>query len=132
MLDTARRRTDRQIVLHDTDTGGIGIMDVDEFTHAVSVVHGGAAACYLDVAPAAMRIEVNEEIDGAVAAVLIIVALALSGPGRYRLTHLGAQVSEIRELRSDVITFMSCRSSRICANRRAGQTRRVFPDVAMY
>ncbi|KRR19207.1 hypothetical protein CQ13_34150 [Bradyrhizobium retamae] len=72
---------DRQIVLHDTDTGGIGIMDVDEFTHAVGVVHGGAAVCYLDVAPAAMRIEGDEEIDGAVAAVLIIVALALSWPG---------------------------------------------------
>jgi hypothetical protein len=34
---------DRQIVLHDTDAGGVGIMDVDEITHAVGVVHRGAA-----------------------------------------------------------------------------------------
>ena len=53
---------DRQIVLHDTDAGGGGIMDVDEFTHALGVVHGGAAVGDLDVAPAPMRIEGDEEI----------------------------------------------------------------------
>src|SRR4029079_19446247 len=76
---------DRQIVLHDTDAGSVGIMDVDEFAHAVRVVHGGAAVCNLDVAPAPMRVEGNEEIDGAVAAVLVIVALALSRLGRDRV-----------------------------------------------
>ena len=45
---------DRQIVLHDTDAGSVGIMDVDEFAHAVRVVYGGAAVCNLDVAPATM------------------------------------------------------------------------------
>lgn len=34
---------DRQIVLHDTDAGGMGIMDIDELAHAVRVVYGGAA-----------------------------------------------------------------------------------------
>jgi acyl-coenzyme A thioesterase PaaI-like protein len=43
---------DRQIVLHDTDAGGVRIVDVDELTHAVGVVHGGAAVGDLDVAPA--------------------------------------------------------------------------------
>src|SRR4051794_41298223 len=76
---------DRQIVLHDTNAGGVGIMDVDEFAHAVCVVYGGAAVCHLDVAPATMRVEGNEEIDGAVAAVLVIVALALSPLGWNRL-----------------------------------------------
>lgn len=56
-------------------------MDVDELTHAVSVVHGGAAVGDLDVAPAPIRIEGDEEIDGAVAAILVIVALALSRAG---------------------------------------------------
>src|SRR4051794_41329519 len=76
---------DRQIVLHDTNAGGVGIMDVDEFAHAVCVVYGGAAVCHLDVAPATMRVEGNEEIDGAVAAVLVIVALAPSPLGWNRL-----------------------------------------------
>ena len=79
---------DRQIVLHDTDAGGGGIMDVDEFTHAVRVVHGGAALCDLDIAPAPMWIEGDEEIDGAVAAILIIVAFGLSRLGRDRLACL--------------------------------------------
>src|SRR4051794_41952813 len=72
---------DRQIVLHDTNAGGVGIMDVDEFAHAVCVVYGGAAVCHLDVAPATMRVEGNEEIDGAVAAGLRIVGRAASPPG---------------------------------------------------
>src|SRR4051794_41970930 len=67
-------------------------MNVDELAHAVGVVHGGAAVCNLDVAPAAMRIEGDEEIDGAVAAVFVIVALALSRLGRDRLTHLADEV----------------------------------------
>jgi hypothetical protein len=39
-----------------------------------------------------MRIEGDEEIDGAVAAILVIVALALSGLGRDRLAHLADQL----------------------------------------
>ena len=39
-----------------------------------------------------MRVEGNEEIDGAVAAVLVIVALALSRLGRNRLPHLADQL----------------------------------------
>ena len=67
-------------------------MDVDKLTHAVGVVHGGAAVGDLDVAPAAMRIEGDEEIDGAVAAILVVVALALSRLGRDRLAHLADQL----------------------------------------
>ena len=56
-------------------------MDVDELAHAVRIVYGGAALGDLDVAPAAMRIEGDEEIDGAVAPVLVIVAFPPSaGP----------------------------------------------------
>lgn len=70
----------------------IGIMDIDEFAHAVRVVHGGATLRHLDVAPAAMRIEGDEEIDGPVAAVLVIIAFALSRSGRDRLTHLADEL----------------------------------------
>ena len=49
------RLVGRQIVLHDTDTSGAGIMDVDEFTHALGVVHGGAAVGDLDVAPRVIK-----------------------------------------------------------------------------
>ena len=83
---------DRQIVLHDTDAGGIGIVDVNEFPHAVRIVNSGTMVCNLDVTPAAMRIEGDEEIDGAVAAIFVIVALALSRLGRNRLTYLADQL----------------------------------------
>jgi hypothetical protein len=67
-------------------------VDVDELAHAVRIVYGGAALGDLDVAPAAMRIEGDEEIDGAVAAVLVIVVLASSRLGRDRLAHLADQL----------------------------------------
>ena len=41
---------------------GAGIMDIDEFTHAVGVVHGGAAVGDLDFAPAPMRIEMTKRL----------------------------------------------------------------------
>ncbi|MET4315433.1 hypothetical protein ABIC01_008460 [Bradyrhizobium sp. RT4b] len=86
------RLVDRQIVLHDTDTGGAGIMDVDEFTHAVGIVHGAAAVGDLDVAPIPIWIEGDEEIGGAVAAILLIVPLASSRLSRDRLAHLADQL----------------------------------------
>ncbi len=89
------RLMDRQIVLHDTDAGGVGIMDVEEITDAVGVVHGGAAVGDLEVAPAPMSIEGDEEIGGAVAAILVIVGLALSRLGRDRLAHLADQLDGI-------------------------------------
>ena len=63
-------------------------MDIDEFAHAVGVVRGGAALGEFDVAPTPMRIEGDEEIDGAVAAILAIVAFELARLGRDRLAHL--------------------------------------------
>jgi hypothetical protein len=72
---------DRQIVLHDTDAGGLGVMDIDEFAHAVSIIHGGAPFGDFDLAPGPMRIEGDEEIDGAVAAVLVIVRSRFPGSG---------------------------------------------------
>ena len=34
----ARAQVGRQVVLHDPDARGIGIMDIDEFAHALGVV----------------------------------------------------------------------------------------------
>lgn len=70
-------------------------MDIDEFAHAVRVVYGGAAVRSLDVAPATMRVEASEEIDGAVATVLVIVALALSRLRRSRPTHLADELDRV-------------------------------------
>lgn len=82
---------DRQIVLRDTDAGGPGVMDIDEFAHAVSIIHGGAPFGDFDLAAGPMRNEGDEEIDGAVAVVLVI-ALALSWLGRDRLAHLADEL----------------------------------------
>ena len=67
---------DRQVVLHDTDAGGLGVMDIDGFAHAVSIVHGCVLFTDLDLAPGPMRFEGDEEIDSAVTTVLVIVALS--------------------------------------------------------
>ena len=56
------RLVDRQIVLHDTDTGGAGIVDVDEFAHAARIVYGGAALGDLDVAPARCGSKVTKRL----------------------------------------------------------------------
>ncbi len=76
---------DRQIVLHDTDAGGLGVMDID-------IIHGGAPFGDFDLAPGPMRIEGDEEIDGAVATVLVIVTLALSRLRWDRPAHLADEL----------------------------------------
>src|SRR5215207_10782681 len=72
----------RQVVLHNSDALGIGIMDVDEFTHALGVVFGRAPLGDLDLAPGPVDVEADEEIDSAVAAILVIVAFELARRGR--------------------------------------------------
>ena len=56
-LIEAAEGMDRQVVLHDTDAGGLGVMDIDDFAHAVSIVHGCAPFSDLDLAPGPMRFE---------------------------------------------------------------------------
>jgi hypothetical protein len=75
----------RQVVLHDPDARGIGIMDIDKFAHALGVVLGGAPRGDLDLAPGPMHVDADEEIDGAVAAILAIVAFKLARLCRDRL-----------------------------------------------
>ena len=78
----------RQVVLHDADARGVGIMNIDEFAHALGVIPRGPPRGDLDLAPQPMHVDADEEIDGAVAAVLAIVAFELARLGRDRLAHL--------------------------------------------
>jgi hypothetical protein len=54
-------------------------MDIDEFAHALGVVFGRPSLGNLDLAPGPVHVDADEEIDGAVAAVLAIVTFELTG-----------------------------------------------------
>jgi hypothetical protein len=82
-LERVSQSATRAVVLHDADAGGLGIGDIDELTHAVGVDLGGTPLGDLDRAPSPMRVEHDEQVDGAVAAVLVIVTLKLTRLGRW-------------------------------------------------
>src|SRR5260221_9758847 len=65
-----------------------GIMDIDEFAHAVGVIFCRPPRGELDLAPGSMDVDADEEIDGAVAAIFAIVAFELARLGRDRLANL--------------------------------------------
>src|SRR5258705_8348350 len=75
-------------MLRDPDARGIGIMDIDEFAHALGVIFCRPPPGDLDLAPGPMHVDAGEEIDGAVAAILAIVAFELARLGRNRLADL--------------------------------------------
>src|SRR3981189_1278028 len=93
MLHRSTGRMGRQVVLHDPDAGGIGIMDIDEFAHALGVVFCRPSLGDLDLPPGPMHVDADEEIDGAVAAVLVIVTFELTRLGRDRLAYLTDQLN---------------------------------------
>ena len=70
-------RMDRQVVLHDADALGIGIMDIDEFAHALGVIFGGAPLGDLDLAPKTLDL------------LLLGLHLAMAGKG---LNGIGAEL----------------------------------------
>ena len=78
-------RVGRQVILHNPDAGGIGIMDIDEFAHALGVVFRRPTLGDLDLAPGPVHVDADEEIDGAVAAILVIVAFELTRLGWDRI-----------------------------------------------
>lgn len=79
---------DRQIILHYPNARGVEIMHIDEFAHAVGVVYCRPPLGDLDLAPGPIHVDADEEIDGAVAAVLAIVAFELARFGWDRLANL--------------------------------------------
>ena len=50
-------RVGRQVILHNPDALGIGIVDIDEFAHALGVVFGRAPLGDLDLAPGPVDVE---------------------------------------------------------------------------
>ena len=82
----------REVVENDSDPLGLGIMDVDEVSHAGGEVRGGAPARDLDVSPGSVGIEEDEEIGGAVALVLAVVALEFARVGGDRGSHLADEL----------------------------------------
>jgi hypothetical protein len=85
-------RVGRQVVLHNPDVLGIGVMDIGEFAHALGVVFCRPPLSDLDLAPRPMHVDADEEIDSAVAAVLVIVTFELTRLGRDRLAYLADQL----------------------------------------
>src|SRR5882757_4832 len=67
-------------------------MDIDELAHAVGVIFCRPPLGDLDLAPGPMDVDADEQIDGAVAAVLTIVAFELARFGRDRLSHLADEL----------------------------------------
>src|SRR3546814_11661527 len=61
-------------------------LDVDEIAHLLGKVDGRAPPGDRDLAPGPVGIHGDEQIDGAVAAILVVIALQPSRPGRDWLT----------------------------------------------
>jgi hypothetical protein len=70
-------RAGRQVVLCDPDARGIGIMDIDKLAHALGLVFCARRSVSLTLRQG--NVDADEEIDGAVAAVLVIVTFELPG-----------------------------------------------------
>ena len=67
-------------------------VDIDEFAHAKGEVVSGATISDLDPAPRAMGVKEDEEIDGAVAAILVIETFGPSRRGRDRLARFADEL----------------------------------------
>jgi hypothetical protein len=63
-----------EVIEDDADALGLWEVDIDELAHAKGEVVSGATISDLDPAPRAMGIDEDKEIDGAVAAILVVEA----------------------------------------------------------
>src|SRR5215468_6271840 len=82
----------RQVIEHDAHLGGLWIMGVDEFAHTLGEVASRAVLGDLDLAPAAMDIEEDEQIGRAVALIFAVIAFELPRLGWDRLAHLADEL----------------------------------------
>lgn len=62
----------RQIVEDDADRACLGVMNIDQLAHAVGEVAGRALVGHFDLAPGSVRVEEDEQVDRAVAAVFAV------------------------------------------------------------
>jgi hypothetical protein len=85
-------RVRRQIIEHDPDAVRFGKVKVGKLAHAGGEVHGGTAVSHLDLAPGPMRVEEDEQVDGAIALILAVVTLDLARLGRDRLADLANEL----------------------------------------
>jgi hypothetical protein len=67
-------------------------MDIGNLAHAVGEVASCPMVGDLDLAPGAVRVEKNEQVDRAVARILVVVAFELARCGRDRLARLADQL----------------------------------------
>ena len=81
-----------EVVENDADALGFFEVDIDELAHAKGEVVSAAMIGDLDPAPGAMGIEEDEEIDDAVAAILVIEAFGPSRCGRDRLARFADEL----------------------------------------
>ena len=82
----------REVIEDDPDLLGLGIMDIEKLAHALGEVASRAMLGDLDLAPGAVRVEENEQIDRAIAPILAVVAFEPTRCGRDRLAHLADQL----------------------------------------
>src|ERR1700677_5225704 len=80
------------MILNDPDGFRIGIMVVDEVAHAVGVVFCRSPLGDFDFAPGTMHVEEDEQIERAIATILVIVTFEPAGLGRDGLTRLADEL----------------------------------------
>jgi len=81
-----------EIVEHHPDALGFWEIDIDEFTHTQGEIIGGAVIGDFDPSPRSVDIEEDEEIDGAIAAILVVEALWPSWCGSDGLARLADEL----------------------------------------
>lgn len=75
-------RVGRQVVQHEPDALSLRVVDVHQITHALGKVMGRSPLSDFHLAPTAMGIKEDEQIGGAVALVLAVIAQGLARLGR--------------------------------------------------
>jgi hypothetical protein len=69
----------RPVILYNADVLGIGIMNIDELARTLGIVSSRRAPLGdLDLAPRPVNVKDHEEVDGVVAAVLVVVAFKVA------------------------------------------------------
>ncbi len=81
-----------EVIEDDADALGLWEVDIDELAHADGEVVSGATTSDLDPAPRAMGVKEDKEIDGAVAAILVIEAFGPSRRGWDRLARFADEL----------------------------------------
>ena len=85
-------RVGRQIVENDTDTPGLGKVNVSKFAHAGGEIDCGPALGDFHLAPRPMDVDEHEQIGGSITPIFATVALKLARLGRDRCANLADEL----------------------------------------